>query len=359
MMPTTISTRTVEDILIASVRFWGQPDDAPARFQALCEPIRSYVSGPMIRLYHAYDPARGYDMEVGVPVSQAIPRDDIQTRTLPGGPMLCARHTGPLEDFPQTRQAVIDLIRANAVGIAEHPAYTIWLEGAETHADDTARYVTEIRLPLLWPRWLEQMAEGLDRHVGEDTRRRVMAGSDALDVDTPALTKTGWAQALMARFDAAVPDEAARRDIVNRCAHVFPQERIDHLRAEYLRLGSLDALFELMAQDRSVDGTSFYAHPYRAGDAIIETKLPADPEGYANATDPKEKRASYCFCPLIRTAIRRDIEMSDTFCHCGAGWFRRLWEGVLEQPVWIEVQKTVLRGDDRCQFAVHLPTGIE
>ena len=324
-MPTTLSTRTVEDILIASVRFWGQPDDAPAHFQALCEPIRPYVNGPMIRLYHAYDPARGYDMEVGVPVSQPITRNDIQTRTLPGGPMLCARHTGPLEDFPQTRQAVIDFIRANAVGIAEHPSYTIWLEGAETHAADTARYVTEIRLPLLWPRWLEQMAAGLDRHVGEDTRRRVMAGADALNVDTSAQTKTEWAQALMARLDAAVPDEAARRDIVNRCAHVFPQERIDHLRAEYLRLGSLDALLELMAGDHSVGGTSFYARPYREGDTIIETKLPADPDGYANATDPTGKTCQLLFLPADS---HRD---SPGYRH--VGYLLSLWGGLVPASV--------------------------
>jgi effector-binding domain-containing protein len=357
-MPTTITARNIDDTLFASIRFWGQPDDIPPRFQSLYEQVKPYANGKMIRIYHGHDPDRGLDIEIGLPVSAAVHSGEITTRTLAGGPMLCATHTGPPEEFAQARQHVIEFIRERAILIAEEPAYTVWLEGRDEHGDQTALYVTEIRLPLMLPRWIENLADGLQRYAGEEVKQRVLADSNEPGIDTPALEKARWAQALIARLDAAVPDETARRDILNRCAHVFPQERIDHLRAEYRRLGSLDDLLEIMGRDRSVSGTSFYAHPYREGSVIVETKLPADPDGYANATDPKEKRASYCFCPPIRTAIRNEMPVSNTFCHCGAGWFRRLWEGILEQPVWIEVQKTVLRGDDCCRFAVHIPDNI-
>ncbi len=357
-MPTTISTRTVEDTLFASLRFWGQPDEVPARFQVLYEQVKPYAIGQMTRLYHGHDPQRGYDIEVGVPVSSPVVSGEITTRTLPGGPLLCATHLGPPEELAQARQQVIDFVREHAILIAEEPAYTVWLEGRDEHGDDTSRYVTEIRLPLMLPRWIATLADGLERYGGAAIRQQVLGADDVPGIETPALEKTCWAQALMTRLDAAIPDEGARRDLLNPCAHVFPQERIDALRADYQRLGSLDRLLETMGRDRSVGGTSFYAHPYREGSVIIETKLPADPEGYANATDPKEKRASACFCPPIRLAIRQDIPVSGTFCHCGAGWFRRLWEGVLERPVWIEVQQTVLRGDDCCRFAVHIPDDV-
>jgi predicted hydrocarbon binding protein len=50
--------------------------------------------------------------------------------------------------------------------------------------------------------------------------------------------------------------------------------------------------------------------------------------------------------------------MSITFCFCGAGWFRQQWEGAIGKPVRIEVVKSVLKGDDVCQFAIHLPEDL-
>jgi predicted hydrocarbon binding protein len=57
----------------------------------------------------------------------------------------------------------------------------------------------------------------------------------------------------------------------------------------------------------------------------------------------------------LREAIRAGMTMSGTYCYCGAGWYKQLWEGILGQPVRIEVLKSVLQGDDRCTFAIHLP----
>ena len=50
-------------------------------------------------------------------------------------------------------------------------------------------------------------------------------------------------------------------------------------------------------------------------------------------------------------------EISFTFCNCGAGWFKPLWEGILGEPVDVVCEESVLRGDDRCHFAIHLPEG--
>jgi predicted hydrocarbon binding protein len=47
--------------------------------------------------------------------------------------------------------------------------------------------------------------------------------------------------------------------------------------------------------------------------------------------------------------------MPTTFCYCGAGWYRQQWEGAMGRPVTVEIVKSVLRGDDACQFAIYLP----
>jgi predicted hydrocarbon binding protein len=50
--------------------------------------------------------------------------------------------------------------------------------------------------------------------------------------------------------------------------------------------------------------------------------------------------------------------MSPTFCYCSSGWERRQWEGAIGRPVRVDVVKTLLRGDDHCQFAIHLPEDL-
>ena len=50
--------------------------------------------------------------------------------------------------------------------------------------------------------------------------------------------------------------------------------------------------------------------------------------------------------------------MSDTFCYCSAGWERQQWEGAIGQPVRVDVVKSLLKGDDLCEFAIHLPEDL-
>ena len=52
-------------------------------------------------------------------------------------------------------------------------------------------------------------------------------------------------------------------------------------------------------------------------------------------------------------------ELSPTFCYCGTGWYRRPWEGILDQPVRVELVQSLLKGDDVCQVAIHLPESVQ
>jgi hypothetical protein len=94
---------------------------------------------------------------------------------------------------------------------------------------------------------------------------------------------------------------------------------------------------------------------HRDGDVIYSEKSPARPTAYENAKTVDEKRRAYCFCPLIRGGLD---EIPESFCYCGAGWPKQLWEGILEQPLQVEVVKSLTKGDDTCEFAIHLPPDI-
>ena len=159
----------------------------------------------------------------------------------------------------------------------------------------------------------------------------------------------------MERLDSLMADEDTRRDIMITVGDQFPRARIQMLRDVYQRTGDLDGLLEIMRADRTLGDLSWYEVPVREGNVIRVTKDPYSPEDFQKATDENEQRAAYCHCGRLREAIRTGMTMSMTYCYCGAGWYKQLWEGILGQPVRIEVLKSVLQGDDRCTFAIHLP----
>ncbi len=43
------------------------------------------------------------------------------------------------------------------------------------------------------------------------------------------------------------------------------------------------------------------------------------------------------------------------FCTCGGSWHVTLWEGIIGEPVKVELVESVLRGADCCAFRIRLP----
>jgi len=58
-------------------------------------------------------------------------------------------------------------------------------------------------------------------------------------------------------------------------------------------------------------------------------------------------------CVLVSNHL--DQGMPTSFCYCGSGWYRRQWERAIGKTVTIQVVKSILKGDEVCQFAIRLP----
>lgn len=353
----------LDDTLVASLRFRGQREDTAPAMQRLRHIVGSDAAGPGIVITHDVNPDTGRDIEVCIPVKRRITADGITCRVLPGGPWLAITHVGP-QDFDDAEYGImatvgqlVAYIREHNVGIAEDPTRIVWVEGPEIHGADEARYVTEVQTPLLLPRWVARMRQGLEHYAGLEVRDAVLA-DDPIDIDSDPRRKVAWAQGVMQRLDAAVPDMPTRCRIMNHCAHRFPQEHIDRAHAKFQELGTIDDLVNFMQNDTGFYGGSAYSQPVRDGNRVIVTKKPANPAAYEAATDPREKRAAACFCRMIHAAYMDEETLSETWCHCSAGWYARLWSGILEQDVRVEVLQTILQGSEKCQFAVHIPDGV-
>jgi effector-binding domain-containing protein len=335
--------KRIDDVLIASVRFRGKPQDTGRYFETLHAQCEGVISGPPFCLYRygtSHEP--GMDIEVCLPVSQPVETDDVKSRMLAGFDAMCIRHYGPRDSLSESYSKLWGAVIARGLpgDMFEREIYVV--EGETPDGN-----VTEIQVPL--HRWNDLLAENVERVLGTEARDEVMQGAEEITPVSTVDSRAQWIQAAVSRLEALAGDDQ-QLDILSRCAHVFPQERIDHLRAVYQQSHDVDEVLAEMHKD-----PGWYANPVREGNVITVQKKPFDLKGYEAATTDAERRRAFCHCAMVRGHLGG---LSPAFCYCGTGWYRRPWEGILGQPVRVELLQSLLRGDDVCEVAIHLPEGV-
>lgn len=306
------------------------------------------ICGDPMAIFHGGAVKDGFQIEAAFPVSHAINREDVQTRLLEPAPALSMFHYGPHQTIRETVLKLYDYL-------GQH-AWTTSLFRREIYrtldADDPEKNVTEVQVIL--HEWEKLFAEGAEKVLGASARQTLMQGVETITPASSFAEYTAWIQGAIDRLDALADDAQLKCQVVSHCAHVFPQERIDHLREIYHSRPFDDILHEMYRDD------FWYEKPVRRGNVIYMRKNPYDPEGYHNAQTPAERRRAYCHCPFVHPYLDEiPARLSPTFCYCGAGWYRRLWEGILGQPVKIAHVETLLRGQDQCTLTITLPLELE
>lgn len=207
--------------------------------------------------------------------------------------------------------------------------------------------------------WKDKLVENLDSRVGKTTRRKVMQKLENLAADANSSETAQWTIGVVNKLDKVVDEETGKK-ILLACSHEYPKTQILELRKKYKESGDIDAFIQMLHKEPERGMYCWrarYGYPFRKGSVIIEGKIPFDRVKYEQAKDATEKRYHYCHCSMVKEMIKNPkMKISPTFCYCGAGWYKQFWEGILEKPVKIEVLKSVLQGDDWCEFAVHIPT---
>ncbi len=80
---------------------------------------------------------------------------------------------------------------------------------------------------------------------------------------------------------------------------------------------------------------------------------------FLNETDENMKKHFYCHCAWVREALKTgEVNVPSKFCKCSAGYYKNQWDVILDQTVEFEVLETILDGDSRCLFAIHLPEEV-
>ncbi|MBN1225288.1 MAG: hypothetical protein JXB23_18715 [Candidatus Aminicenantes bacterium] len=61
---------------------------------------------------------------------------------------------------------------------------------------------------------------------------------------------------------------------------------------------------------------------------------------------------SKCFCPLVQDSPPL---MAENFCGCSRGWLKEVFETVVDRPVEVKMEDSIMSGGKQCRFSIILP----
>jgi hypothetical protein len=230
---------------------------------------------------------------------------------------------------------------------------------------------------------LENLYARLGQIAGEQTRDRVFHDVTIPPLGTPSTRKHQVTATVMERLEREV-DAQMCHEILSGSLRYLEDDWFAGRRDTYLECGSLDAYLDRKGQEFVAElerirdeGGLFFTQPItdqviefvrshpeiaqgvREGNILYEAKIPYMAQAYLDETDERIKRYYYCHCPWVRESLREgDVSVSATFCQCSAGFHKKAWEVILNQPLRAEMIESVLQGDPWCRFAIHLPEGV-
>ena len=368
MSPIDVRAKWVEPQTVASIRcFVKDQQDVQAAIGKLREKVDSAASGAPVCLFLGRDPEKGFQVEIALPVKEGTVIGGLEIKTLAGDHVLWITHTGPhtkSDGSPGLRERaeqMWEFITERHLLAGDNPTRYVYLEGAETHGDRVERYVTEIQVSYHFPVWIESLEQGLKEGTNAETAATVTAGADEVRHDFDAERLRSWVLGTLDRLDESVPCERTRACVLNGCAHRYPKLQLLRMKAAYEEEGDVLKFIERLNRDDDLFPSRIFWKDDGPRNVIYTEKLvpPWNRQAYEQATDPVEKRYYGCFCSLVKEVIRTGEELSPTFCNCSAGWYVQMWETILDRrPIRVDVVQSILRGDDRCVFAIHLPENL-
>lgn len=223
--------------------------------------------------------------------------------------------------------------------------------------------------------WQEKLARGVSASVGDAAEKIVLQDGEELSDESSRAAVIDWTRCAMQRLEDCA-DGIACREIMTRCACHYPKSDLQNVRAAFAESGDIDQVLELLLEkfesflesvlhlDQAtileLRERGWGLAGVRDGNRIIATKIPKSAflKAYLTEPDPEARRALYCHCPRVRNGVGLNQSIPLTYCYCGAGFYRSLWEEILQQPVEVEMLESVLSGGEVCRVAIVLPSAF-
>ncbi len=220
--------------------------------------------------------------------------------------------------------------------------------------------------------WLRVFSMCLEDIAGNDIKQTILEGSEEISTESTREEVLEWSQKAMNNLDDLVTEDQ-KYEIMTGCSCQYPRKNLQKYKALYVETNDLalvhskmKADFEIFLKDNLKLEPRYFNEIIKRdmgmagrlnGNTIIATKIPKSAyiKEWFEEPDPTKKRAIFCHCPRIRdTLVDPNNKLPEHYCLCGAGFYKGIWEFILDKPVKVEVLESVMEGDEVCKVGIYL-----
>ncbi|MHA1729032.1 MAG: hypothetical protein ACTSWY_09895 [Promethearchaeota archaeon] len=223
--------------------------------------------------------------------------------------------------------------------------------------------------------WLGKFSQCLDSVAGSKIREKIIDGSENLSDNSSRSDIISWSNKAIGKLKSLI-DEESIINIITGSACQYPKSQLQNIRKKYeetkdigLAHQKLQEHFELFLRSPDLGlNEKIIKEIIKKGwglagrwerNKIIAVKIPKSGflKEYFKTSNQNKKRQLYCHCPRINSqkfGIPDNIDDPELFCYCGAGFYKGIWQEIIQQDVKVEVLESVLKGDDICKVSIDL-----
>ncbi|MDD3960224.1 MAG: DUF6144 family protein, partial [Oscillospiraceae bacterium] len=171
---------------------------------------------------------------------------------------------------------------------------------------------------------LARLKHSLRMTVSEEMAEKIMSELPLANLSTPA-ERAEWVENMSALLENTFDEETVKA--IRRNCHCNENGRLEET------AGVMKELY--VSAGRDLKRFVHAVNERGAGWYIEEEKL--------------FTRMEVCECPMLEAA---KVSGSLTWCHCTAGYNKKLFEAVFERPVEVEVVHSIRQGFDECLLKI-------
>ena len=219
--------------------------------------------------------------------------------------------------------------------------------------------------------WIEKFSQCLGEIAGAEIHDTVMQGSESLSMESDRQVIADWTTSAMEMLISQI-DEDQIKTIMTSCACQYPKSDLQDIRKKYAETNDLDIVHNMLQQRfekflresleledgmiNEIIKRGWGLAGKIDGDTIIATKIPKSGfiVEYMHEEDPQKKRGYYCHCPRVRDVLKYGQTLPKTYCYCGAGFYKGIWEEITQKRVEVEVLESVLDGGEVCKISIQI-----
>jgi predicted hydrocarbon binding protein len=174
---------------------------------------------------------------------------------------------------------------------------------------------------------VQRFEQSLAACVDDDVRAKLMEGCESYDAIKSPAKRARWIKGLMERLEGEAGQAVAREVMLGCGRQCISRSLLKKAQKHWRESDAIDDFLDKLNQAH-IGGGSLR----REGDTIYGSY-------------------EHCYCGAVSKA--KELVPS-TYCYCSCGWYKRLFETVLDRSVDVELVSSIAQGAEVCRFIIHI-----